>query len=277
MRILNKRIIRSFLALTLCAAMLFCSGCSAVEKLIDPKPAQTAPPTVRVMFPEGATVTEIAALLEQNSVCSAADFISQANNAALPEAYGFVIADQADKAFLLEGYIFPDTYDFYVNEGAEKAIKRFLKNAQSKLNEEIKIRCSELGYTVDEILTLASVVQAECGNPEYMGKVSSVLHNRLKSNRLPRLECDATIFYLRESVEDYVTSERYEELKSLYNTYNFAGLPSGPICNPGIEAINAALYPEETDYYFFASDANGIYYFGETYQDHLEYCAEAGI
>lgn len=257
--------------------MLFCSGCSAVEKLVDPKPAQTVPPTVRIMFPEGSTVTEIAALLEQNSVCSAADFISQANNAALPESYGFAITDQADKAFLLEGYIFPDTYDFYVNEGAEKAIKRFLKNAQSKLSDKVKTCCSELGYTVDEILTLASVIQAEAGNPEYMDKVSSVLHNRLKSSILPRLECDATIFYLRESVKDYVTPERYEELKALYNTYNFAGLPAGPICNPGIEAINAALYPENTDYYFFASDANGVYYFGETYQDHLKYCAEAGI
>lgn len=273
----KKSFFRCVCAVVLCAAFVFCSGCSVAEKLINRKPAQTAPPTVTVMFPEGSTVTEIAALLEKNSVCSAADFIAQADNATLLETYGISIPNPDDRAFLLEGYIFPDTYEFYVNEGAEKAIVRFLKNTKAKLNAEVVSRSAELGYSVDEILTVASVIQEETGNPEYMGKVSSVLHNRLQSSHLPKLECDATVFYLRESVKEYVDAERYEELKELYNTYNFKGLPAGPICNPGMEAINAALYPEETDYYFFASDSEGVYYFGETYEDHLEYCAEAGI
>lgn len=268
---------RIICAALVCALLACCAGCSAAEKLNSKKTAQTAPPTVTVMFPEGSTVVEIAALLEKNSVCSAADFIAQAGNAAHLETYGFSITNPSERAFLLEGYIFPDTYEFYVNEGAENAIARFLKNTNSKLTDEIKARAAELGYTVDEILTIASVIQGEAGDPVNMAKVSSVLHNRLSSTHLPRLQCDSATFYLRDSVKEYVDEARYEELAELYNTYHFEGLPAGAINNPGIQAINAALYPEDTDYYFFATDSDGVFYYGETYEEHLEYCAEAGI
>ena len=110
-----------------------------------------------------------------------------------------------------------------------------------------------------------------------MGTVSSVLHNRLKSLSFPKLQCDAATFYLRDYVKPYVDEERYEQLKELYNTYNCEGLPAGPITNSGIEAVRAALYPEDTDYYFFITDSEGVYHYAETFAEHRENCENAGL
>lgn len=277
MNIKNKLNIRRLLAVILAAVLLCTAGCSAVKDIVKDNLGQTAPQTVRIMFREGSTVADIAALLESEGVCTAADFMVQANNPQNLEKYGFSVDNVADRAFVLEGYLFPDTYDFYLGESAEAAISRFLKNTASKLDGEIKARCAELGYSLDEILTIASVIQGEASDPVNMKKVASVVHNRLSSEHLPKLECDCATFYLRRSVKPYVDEARYAQLIDLYNTYNFKGLPAGAINNPGIEAINAALYPDETEYYFFASDDNGVYYYGKTYEEHLAYCKEAGI
>lgn len=247
----------------------------------DAEPAVTAAPTtsnvVRVTFPEGSTVSQIALLLEENGVCSAADFMAEADNPLNLEGFAFEIPNSEERAFLLEGYIFPDTYEFYRNESAVSAIRRFLKNSAEKLDEEIIARCHELGYTLDEILTLASIIQEEAGDPAEMGKVSSVLHNRLGSSSFPKLQCDVATFYLRDYVKPYVDEIRYEELVELYNTYNCEGLPAGPITNSGIDAVRAALYPEETDYFFFVTDSDGAYYYAETWAEHVENCDIAGL
>ncbi len=203
--------------------------------------------------------------------------MAEANNPLHLESFSFALANPDERSFLLEGYLFPDTYEFYRNESAASAIKRFLKNTKAKLTDEIAARCNELGYTVDEILTLASIIQEEAGDPAEMGKVSSVLHNRLNSSRFPRLQCDVATFYLRDYVKPYVDEIRYEELVELYNTYNCDGLPAGPITNSGIDAINAALYPEDTDYYFFVTDSEGAYLYAETWNEHQENCDVAGL
>lgn len=103
--------------------------------------------------------------------------------------------------------------------------------------------------TMDEVLTLASIIQAEAGDPAQMKTVSSVLHNRLNSKSHPKLECDVTIFYLEQEVQPYLTEDK-DRFNSFYNTYKCTGLPEGPICNPGMDAINAALNPEQTDYFY---------------------------
>lgn len=264
------------------AAVLLCvlsvsafASCSSVVR--DEKPVQTTSHVVRVTFPEGSTVSQIAVLLEENGVCSAADFMAEADNPLNLEGFAFSIPNPQERAFLLEGYLFPDTYEFYRNESASSAIKRFLKNSQAKLSDDVVRRSEELGYTVDEILTLASIVQEEAGDPAEMGKVSSVIHNRLSSKRYPKLQCDVATFYLRDYVKPYKTEQEYEALKELYNTYNCNGLPAGPITNSGIEAVNAALYPDDTDYYFFVTDSDGAYYYAETWAEHLENCDIAGI
>ena len=223
------------------------------------------------------TYTAVAKILEGGGVCTAEEFLQTAQNNALLAEYGFVIENPENRSFVMEGYLFPDTYDFYIGEGAESAAKRFLKNSRSKLNDEIRARCNEIGYTLDEILCIASIIQEEAGDPADMGNVSSVLHNRLSSPSYPKLQCDANSFYLRDSVKPYVSEERYETLLQLYSTYNCEGLQEGPITNSGIEAVNAALYPEETDYYFFITDSENNYIYAKTYKEHLRNCEEAGL
>ena len=267
-----KRTAAVFIASVL---LLAASSCSRIQQIVDPP--ETTSNVVRVTFPEGSSVAQIAQKLEESGVCSAADFMLQANNPANLEGFSFAIPNPEERSFLLEGYLFPDTYEFYRNESADRAIKRFLKNTQSRMTPEILARCDELGYSFDEILALASIVQEEAGDPVEMVKVSSVIHNRLNSSRFPKLQCDVGTFYLREHVKPYVDEVRYEELIELYNTYHCEGLPAGPISNVGMEAINAALYPSETEYYFFITDGEGVYHYAETWNEHQENCDVAGL
>ena len=138
-------------------------------------------------------------------------------------------------------------------------------------------KAEELGMSMDEVITLASIVQQEASVPSVMANVSSVLHNRLNSPSYPCLQCDATIFYLKRSVKPYIGEEQANKYDEFYNTYDRKGLPAGPITNPGIEAINAALNPADTEYYFFVTDNDGNYYFAKTYREHLENCKTAGV
>ena len=281
MIISKNKTIRTFTAFLLIFSLIFSfSGCGLARKIknkIDPPEPITERPSVRLTFPEGSTVAEIAKILESGNVCTADEFLATARNTALLNEYGFSIPNPENRSFSLEGYLFPDTYDFYVGEGSEAAAKRFLKNSQKKLGDDIRARCAEIGFTLDEILALASIIQEEAGNPADMGMVSSVLHNRLASEAFPKLQCDAVTFYLRDSVEPYVTSERYEALSELYGTYIREGLPEGPITNSGIDAVNAALNPEESDYYYFITDSDNVYHYAETYKEHLENCENAGL
>lgn len=269
----------------LCAALLLIpcllfSSCRLAGRSSVTAPETTESTTsnvVRVTFPEGFTAADIAARLEENGVCSKAAFLEEINNTEYLEAFDIKIENPAERSFLLEGYLFPDTYDFYRNENVPSVVKRFLRNFNSRIKDEYIARADVLGYTIDEILALASIIQEEAGAKAEMGKVSSVLHNRLDSPQFPKLQCDACSFYLRDSVKPYVSEEKYEKLLETYSTYNCYGLPEGPITNPGIEAITAALYPEDTDYYFFASDNNGTYYYAATFSEHQENCKLAGI
>ena len=233
--------------------------------------------TVRVTFPEGFSLAEIAQRLEENGVCSASEFMAAANDPSLYTSYSFLldVTDTEHRAFAAEGYIFPNTYDFYRDEEPQKALSRFLRNTEAQITKEMKERAAELGYTIDEILTIASIIQKEAGIKAEMGKVSSVIYNRLNDS-YNRLSCDVTIHYLNKYVIPYIDgdTERYNEY---YNTYKCYGLPKGPICNPGLDAINAALYPEDTPYFFFVTDKDNNYYYSVTYQEHLDNCKKAGI
>lgn len=242
-------------------AMLLTASCGN-----DVSRAPAPLPTARVTFREGLTVPECAELLEKNGVCGADEFIAAANQ--MYPQYEFLteIENPQDRPFLLEGYLFPDTYEFYCNSAPETVIKKFLDNYKSKITDEYKARADELGYSFDEILRIASIIQEEAIDSE-MKTVSSVLHNRLNSD-YGRLECDVTVFYIRNSVAPYIeNSEKYEEL---YNAYKFSGLPAGPITNVGINAIEAALYPAQTDYYFFLTDEDMNFHYAVTWAEHSE-------
>ncbi len=272
-----KKIIGLFLALTV---VFIFAGCSKSET-VTTAATTTEDPTVRVTFPEGLTAKQIAEKLEENKVCSAEDFMALVQGeyyAAL--SYEFIpeIENTENKAFVLEGYIFPDTYEFYKGESAETALARFLKNTDVKLTEEYRQRAQELGYTTDEIITLASIIQEEAGDPEEMPLVSSVLHNRIESPDYGRLQCDVTINYVNDNITEspYLSGDtaKYAEL---YNTYKCTGLPAGAICNPGLDAIEAALYPADTDYFFFVTDEDWNYYYAETYDEHKVNCQAVGL
>jgi len=269
-----------------------CGGCNINEN------KTTADNTVRVTFPEGSTVYDIGKLLEKNGVCSAKEFIDAVNSVGSENEFAAAVKNISERPFALEGYLFPDTYYFYKGESPQNALKRFLNNMSKKLTDVYYARAAELGFSMDEIIILASIIQTEAGDENEMKNVSSVLHNRLQSTGyLNMLQCYATYFYIRDHVMPYLritetqseteTSEEsttqaggdglYNQISSLYNTYQFGGLPAGPICNPGRAAIEAALYPADTRYYYFVTDNQGNYYYSETYSDHAQKCVELGI
>lgn len=261
------------LLISLCS----CSINNTIDVTDSESVTESTSNTVKVTFPEGYTVADIALKLEENGVCSADAFMSEANNTEYLDEFNIEISEPSKRAFVLEGYLFPDTYEFYRNESPSSVIKRFIRNFNSKITDEMKNRATELGYSLDEILAIASIVQEEAGKVSEDKKVSSVIHNRLNSSNFPKLQCDACTFYLRDSVKPYVSEEKYEELLQSYSTYNCYGLPEGPITNPGIDSINAALYPDDTNYYFFISDSDGQYYYAETWDEHQENIKNAGL
>ncbi len=173
-----------------------------------------------------------------------------------------------DRIYRLDGYLFPDTYQFYNASSEELVIDKLLKRFGQIFTEEYKIQCETMGYTVDQIISLAALIEKEAGTPSEFFKVSSVFHNRLKNRaNFPYLESDATIVYAIQ----HETGER-PQLKDTtyetpYNTYHHRGLPPGPIANPSASAMLAALSPADTAYYYFVSDGN-ITYFSETKEQH---------
>ncbi len=173
-----------------------------------------------------------------------------------------------DRIYRLDGYLFPDTYQFYNASSEKLVIDKLLKRFGQIFTEEYKIQCETMGYTVDQIISLAALIEKEAGTPSEFFKVSSVFHNRLKNRaNFPYLESDATIVYAIQ----HETGERPQlkdtSYETPYNTYHHKGLPPGPIANPSASAMLAALSPADTGYYYFVSDGN-ITYFSETKEQH---------
>lgn len=226
--------------------------------------------TVTLTFPEGFSVDQIVEKLDSNGVCSAESIYKVMLGDELYEKYDFLsaITDRNLRYRALEGFLYPDTYEFYIGESPISVLERFLKNFADKWDDAYSSRAAELGYTVDEIITVASIIEKEAYDSEQMPLVASVLYNRLKSSSFPKLECDSTQNYI-EQHKDYIAgSGNYAEYMKVYDTYQTAGLPIGPICCPGADAIYAALYFEDTDYYFFAHDNDGKIYLAETFSQH---------
>lgn len=233
---------------------------------------------VRVTFPEGLSLREIADRLEEKGVCPADEFLEYLDTADLSE-YDFVAElPDDDRYHRLEGYIFPDTYDFYLGEAPASVAARFLDRFEQVVDEEIRDRAQEMGMTIDEVVTLASVIQAECSYPSEMANVSGVFHNRLNDPaNYPKLQSDVTIFYIRDEILPYAGSDTKDFYDQLYNTYVHNGLPVGPICCPGEDALHAALYPAEHDYYYFITDKESNFLYAETLAEHNANIRDAGI
>ncbi len=225
--------------------------------------------TVQITFYEGMTIKEMASLLEENEVCDADEFIEVLDTGEFDYEFMQRIPEDEHRFRRLEGYVFPDTYEFFIGMDPTEVAKRFLSNFDARFTEEHYAMLSELGMSLDELITLASIIQEEASAVEQMGAVSSVLHNRLDAPATyPKLQCDVTIFYVESDIKPYMTEEN-QPLYDAYNTYVTNGLPVAPITNPGLAAIEAALMPSETNYYFFLTDVEGTYYYATTFEEHL--------
>jgi len=224
---------------------------------------------VKITFREGLTAYEVAELLEENRVCSAESFLETLETEDFSYAFMRGIPKNDPLRFRrLEGYLFPDTYDFYVGENTVSVAKKFFNNFNNKITASMYEKMEEQDISLDELVTLASIIQKEAGRAKEMYRVSSVFRNRLNSNGgFPLLQSDTTTNYIEEWIKPFLDAEN-PELIAAYDTYSTYGLPSGPICNPGINALRAALDPAETPYYFFLSDAMGKYYYARNYNEH---------
>ena len=226
--------------------------------------------TVWVTFTEGMTVDQMADLLEENGVCGADDFREEVMSGA---DYGYdfeqEMSTSSDIYYPLEGYLFPDTYEFYTNETPANVITRMLQNFQNKI-DTVQDQMAEMGLTQHQTITLASIIQSEAsGDPANMALVSSVYWNRLNDpENFPMLQSDPTRNYANSTILMTGQSSTYQQKAAAYDTYQCTGLPAGPICNPGMDAILAALSPETTAYYYFISDSDGNFYFAETLEQH---------
>ena len=167
----------------------------------------------------------------------------------------------------LEGYLYPDTYYLYHDSSPEEIIDILLSEFWKKFDENLQDRANQLGFSVHEVVTLASIIEGEAMLDSERSTISSVYHNRLKINM--KLQADPTIQYIIPGPPKTL-SNRDLRIKSDYNTYQNYGLPPGPINNPGIASIKAALYPEDTNFLFFVAQGDGSHAFTTNEKDHEE-------
>lgn len=245
--------------------------------------------TVMVTIPEGYELDDIFAMLQENNVCT----VEKLQKAAAEYAFDFWFLEDLEYGDYrrLEGYLFPDTYEFYVDDAPENVLAKFMRNFDNKVTEEMRAalpslnellqsRMKEGGFTEEEIaaaeltfhdiVIVASLVEKEAVSVSESGEIASVIYNRLCSRLYPCLNIDATIQYVLPERKDVLTNAD-KAIISPYNTYTNAGLPVGPIANPGMNALRAALYPMNTDYYFYALDPSGVHHFSETVYEHQLY------
>lgn len=236
--------------------------------------------TVKVTFPEGMNMLEMAQLLDKKGVCTSKELLEAANSDKFDD-YSLIgkITNGSSRYYKLEGYLFPDTYEFYKSEKPEDVLGKMINNCEYKLNKTIQAKAAKSGMTVDQLLTLASLIQAESADETDMYNVSSVLHNRLKdgaSHDIFTLQCDSTKYYPYRQLS-LVPSDIRPTFKSRYDTYTVKGLPAGPICNPGDTAIDAALNPNDTNYFYFCHDKDKNAYYARTKAGHDENLKKAGL
>ncbi|MDO4983708.1 MAG: endolytic transglycosylase MltG [Eubacteriales bacterium] len=205
--------------------------------------------TIKVTIPEGFSMHQIFTRLEENNVCSYDELIDAAAN--YNYNYSFLDGIPMGDASRLEGFLFPDTYEFYVGMQASSAINKFLENFHYKLTADMIKAMNNMGLDIRSVVNIASLIEKEAANDDERRTIASVIYNRLGS--YAPLGIDASILYLHPDHEGAPTGTMLEE-DSPYNTRIYQGLPPTPIANPGLPSIYAVLNPEKTNYYYYALD-----------------------
>jgi len=213
---------------------------------------------IKITIPEGSTIRQISSVAGKAGIASEGVFYRYATDPSLT-------GDMNINAPSFEGYLFPDTYYFSRGVSPKTIISTMLNRFRSIFKPEWEKRAKELGFTVHEIVTLASIIEKETGTPSERPIISSVFHNRLKKRM--RLESDPTVIY---GIADFNGNLTRADLRKRtpYNTYRKRGLPVGPIANPGREALKAALYPDDTDYLYFVSKRDSTHQFSKNIREH---------
>ncbi len=254
--------------------------------------------TITLQFTEGMNIVEIAEQLYDAGVTSDKEkFLQLCNSSEFDEDYEFIasVEDNEERLYKLEGYLFPDTYEFYVDEDPALTISRFLDAFNNKVynakleiagySEKITLKdyIAREGKSLDEIVNIASIVQGEAANVEDMYNVSSVIQNRLErgaSMDIYSLGMDSTQFYPYRSYEE-IPEDMRETFTSAYETYNSEGLPPGAICSPGFYAIDAAVNPNSTNYFYFChgsgADGDNTSYYASNLYEHQANLVAAGL
>ena len=227
--------------------------------------------TVRITIPEGYTVSQIIHLMAEKGVNTEENLLEAAKTASFSYEY---INNNSGDISRLEGYLFPDTYDFYLNEKPANALNRLIKNFDSKLDDDLLAQAEARGYDLKKIITIASLIEKETDGTD-QAKIASVIYNRLegsgdKGGTYGLLQIDAALLYALPDHEGPITNTD-KQTDSKYNLYKYAGLPPTPIANPGLAAIEAALEPDTTDYYYYALGKDGKHHFSKTLQEHTEF------
>lgn len=225
--------------------------------------------TVKVTIPEGYTVKQIAARLEEKGVCTADDFMNEEQNGQFD--YDF-LQSAVTGDHRMEGYLYPDTYELYKDSGAHKAIDKMLAKFDEVYSEELKSADSAVTskYNENQIVTVASLIEREAKLDKERPEVASVIYNRLDKNM--KLQLCSTVQFAQGKVKQRLYNSDLK-IDSPYNTYMNIGLPPGPIAAPGDESIKAALNPAKTDYLFFVVNSNGdgLHNFAATGDDFMAY------
>lgn len=217
-----------------------------------------------VTIPEGFTLYQIGERLEKNNLADKNSFVN------------ISLKDLNDEAFLgsrngiihdLEGFLFPDTYYIPKNFSEKDTANLMYNTFKSIFSKQYINRAKELGMSINEIVTIASLIEREAANDKERSRISGVVYNRLKSGML--LQIDAAVIYANTKGERHMDRVVYSDLKinSRYNTYLYKGLPPGPIASPGKASIEAALYPENNDYLYYVAGEGG-HVFSKTYEEH---------
>jgi len=236
-------------------------------------------PEEKLTFIEGWNLTDYTKLIKEHSLTNATDFSKLvgepmvdyqtigANSYPYDYSGDYSFLKDKPKYYGLEGYLFPDTYRFFTDATADKIVRKMLDNFDSKLTDKMRADIIAQDKTIYEIITMASIIEKEVQSQGDMKIVSGIFWNRMKNGQA--LESCATLAYIL-GVDKAQYSYEDTRIDSPYNTYINRGLPPGPIANPGLKAIEAAIYPEDTNYNYFLTDpSTGDTIFSSTYQEHL--------
>ena len=214
----------------------------------------------KLTVPEGLNIYQIAELVAQEGFAEQAVFIESATDAAFAREHGITAEN-------FEGYLYPETYYFPKSVSTKTIVSSMVKRFWLVFKPEWKERGQQLGFSIHQVVTLASIIEKETGAPFERPLISSVFHNRLKKKM--RLESDPTVIYGLKNFDGNL-NRKHLETPTAYNTYKIRALPPGPISNPGSASLEAALYPADTAYIYFVSKKNNTHQFSTNFNDHKQ-------